>query len=66
MDGRKKCSKCENEKLKENSTKDQELREAFIRKDTEPLLKQDHQQKRTENKFSDYQLQFCRAYQFIK
>ena len=47
-------------------TKDEELKEAFNWKNTQPLLKQDHQQKGVKPNFLDYQLQFIKAYQFIK
>ena len=47
-------------------TKDGELREAFSWKNTQPLLKHDHQLKGTKFNFLDYQLQFIKAYQFIK
>ena len=47
-------------------TKDIELREAFNWKNTQPLLKKDHQLKGTKFNFLDYQLQFIKAYQFIK
>ena len=47
-------------------TKDEELKEAFNWKNTQPLLKQDHQQKGVKFNFLDYQLQFIKAYQFIK
>ena len=47
-------------------SKDEELREAFNWKNTQPLLKHDHQQKGIKFNFLDYQLQFIRAYQFIK
>ena len=43
-----------------------ELKEAFSWKNTPPLLKQDHRQKGTKLNFLDYQLQFIKAYQFIK
>ena len=46
--------------------KDEELREAFSWKNTHPLLKHDHQKKGTKFNFLDYQLQFLKAYQFIK
>ena len=36
-------------------SKDEELREAFIWKNTQPLLKQDHRQKGTKFNFLDYQ-----------
>ena len=47
-------------------TKDEELKEAFNWKNTEPLLKKDHQQKGRKYNFLDYQNQFVKAYQFIK
>ena len=47
-------------------TKDYELKEAFSWKNTQPLLKQDHRQKGIKFNFLDYQLQFIKAYQFIK
>ena len=47
-------------------SKVEELKEAFNWKNTQPLLKQDHQQKGTKFNTLDYQLQFIKAYQFIK
>ena len=47
-------------------SKDEELREAFNWKNTQPLLKHDHQKKGIKFGFLDYQLQFIKAYQFIK
>ena len=47
-------------------TKDNELREALNWKNTQPLLKHDHQQKGIKFNFLDYQLQFIKAYQFLK
>ena len=47
-------------------TKDEELKEAFNRRNTQPLLKQDHVQKRIKFNFLDYHFQFIKAYQFIK
>ena len=47
-------------------SKDEELREAFCWKNTQPLLKKDHQIKGTKFNFLDYQLQFIKAYQFLK
>ena len=47
-------------------SKDEELREAFNWKNTQPLLKEVHQQKGAKFNFLDYQLQFIKAYQFIK
>ena len=47
-------------------SKDEELKEAFSWKNTQPLLIKDHQQKGTKFNFLDYQLQFIKAYQFIK
>ena len=45
---------------------DEELREAFNWKNNQPLLKEDHWQKGTKFNFLEYQLQFIKAYQFIK
>ena len=47
-------------------SKEEELREAFSWKNTQPLLKNDHQKKGTKFNFLDYQLQFIKAYQFNK
>ena len=47
-------------------TKDEQLKEASSWKNTQPLLKQDHQKKGTKFNFLDYQLQFIKAYRFIK
>ena len=47
-------------------SKDKELREAFSWKIIQSLLKHDHQKKCTKFNFLDYQLQFIKAYQFIK
>ena len=47
-------------------SKDEELKEAFNWKNTQPLLKHDHQLKGIKFNFLDYQLQFIKAYQFIK
>ena len=47
-------------------SKDGELREAFSWKDTQPLLKHDHQKKGTKYNFLAYQLQFIKAYQFLR
>ena len=47
-------------------SKDEELKEAFNWKNTQPLLKKDHQLKGIKFNFLDYQLQFIKAYQFIK
>ena len=44
----------------------EELKEAFNWKNTQPLLKQDLLQKGIKFNFLDYQLQFIKAYQFIK
>ena len=49
-----------------NVSKDEELKEAFNWKNTQPLLKADHKQKGVKFNFLDYQLQFIKAYQFIK
>ena len=45
---------------------DERLKEAFNWKNTQPLLKKDHQLKGRKINFLDYQLQFIKAYQFIK
>ena len=45
---------------------DKHLGEAFNWKNTQPSLKNDHQQKGTKFNFLGYQLQFIKAYQFIK
>ena len=47
-------------------SKDEELKEAFNWKNTQLLLKQDHQQKGIKFNFLDYQLQFIEAYQFLQ
>ena len=47
-------------------SKDEEIKEAFNWKNTQPLLKKDHQLKGIKFNFLDYQLQFIKAYQFIK
>ena len=47
-------------------SKDEELKEAFNWKNTQPLIKKDHELKGTKFNFLDYQLQFIKAYQFIK
>ena len=47
-------------------SKDEELREAFNWKNTQSLLKEVHQQKGIKLNFLDYQLQFIKAYHFIK
>ena len=45
---------------------DDDLKEAFCWKNTQPLLKKDHQHKAIRYIFLDYQLQFIKAYQFIR
>ena len=47
-------------------SKDEELKEAFNWKNTQPLLKEVHQQKGIKFNSLDYQLQFIKAYQFLK
>ena len=47
-------------------SKDEELKEAFNWKNTQPLLKHNHQQKGVNFNFLDYQLQFVKAYQFLR
>ena len=45
---------------------DEELKLAFSWKNTQPLLKNVHSQKGVSVIFLDYQLQFIKAYQFLK
>ena len=45
---------------------DEQLKKAFKWKSTQPLLKHDYQQKGIKFNFLDYQLQFIKAYQFLK
>ena len=47
-------------------SKDEALKEAFNWRNTQPLLKKDHQLKGTKFNFLDYQFQFIKAYQFVK
>ena len=47
-------------------SKDEELKEAFNWKNTQPLLKEVHSQKGIKFNFLGYQSQFIKAYQFIK
>ena len=47
-------------------TNDEELKEAFNWKNTQPLLKEVHSQKGIKFNLLDYRLQFIKAYQFIK
>ena len=47
-------------------SKDEELKEGFNWKNTQPLLKQDHQLKGTKFNFLDYQLHFITAIFKIK
>ena len=44
----------------------EDLKEAFSWKKTRLLLKKDHRQKDVKFNFLDYQLQFLKAYHFIK
>ena len=45
---------------------DEQLKEAFCWNETQPLLKQDHQHKRTIFNFLAYHQQFVKAFQFNK
>ena len=45
---------------------DEQLREAFNWRNTQPLLKKDHQQKGIKFNLLDYQNQFIKAYQFLE
>ena len=47
-------------------SKDEELKDAFFWKNTQPLLKHDNQLKGTKLFLLDYQLQFIKANQFLK
>ena len=47
-------------------SEEEELKEAFSWKNTQRLIKNDHQQKGTKFVFLDCQLQFIKAYHFIK
>ena len=47
-------------------SKDEELKEAFSWKNTQPLLKHYHKLKGTKFNFLVYQLQFIEACQFLK
>ena len=47
-------------------SKDEELGEAFNWKNTKPLLKHDHHQRGIKFNFLECQLQFIKAYQFLK
>ena len=47
-------------------SKDDELKEAFSWKNTQPILKEIHKQKGINYNFLEYQLQFIKAYQFLK
>ena len=44
----------------------EELKLAFNWKNTQPLLEENHSQKGVKFNFLDYQLQFNKAYQFLK
>ena len=45
---------------------EEEIKDAFNWKNTQPLLKYVHQQKGIKYNFLDYQIQFIKAFQFIK
>ena len=45
---------------------EEHLKEAFNWRNTEPLLKDVHQQEGVKFNLLDYRLQFIRAYQFLK
>ena len=49
-----------------DKSKDEELREAFNWKNTQPFLKDDILQKGRKINLLDYRLQFIKAYHFIK
>ena len=46
-------------------SKDDKLKEAFSWKNTQPLLKHNHQHRGTKFNFLDYQLQYKKADQFL-
>ena len=45
---------------------EEQLKEAFNWRNTQPLLKEVHQQKGVKFNLLDYRLQFIKAYQFLK
>ena len=47
-------------------SKDEEVKEAFSWQKTQPLIEHDHQKKGIKYNFLYYQLQFIKAYQFLK
>ena len=47
-------------------SEDEEIREAFNWKNTQPLLKEVHQQKGMKINYLDYQIQFFKVYKFLK
>ena len=49
-----------------NISDDNQLKNAFNWENTQPLQKDDHQKKGIKYNFLNYQLQFIKAYQFIK
>ena len=49
-----------------NVSKDEELKETFCWKNTQPLLEKGYQNKGAIPIFLDYQLQFIKSYQFLK
>ena len=49
-----------------NVSKDEELKETFCWRHTQPLLQKGHQIKGTKPNFLDYQLQLIKSYQFLK
>ena len=49
-----------------NVSEDEDLKEAFNWKNTQPLLKEVHQQKGIKFNYLDYQLQIIKVHQFLK
>ena len=45
---------------------DEQLKEVFNWRSTQPLLKEIHQKKGIKYNFLDYRLQFIKSYQFLK
>ena len=49
-----------------DASKDEELIESFSSKNTQPLFKEIHKKKGFKYSFSDYQIHFLKAYQFLR
>ena len=70
MTPEKKWSNIEIDHVRPNSSSkvssNEELRGAFCWRNTQPLFKKVHQQRGIKYNLLDYQLQFIKAYQFLK